>query len=436
MALQPNIILSGRSPNYLNTLANAAGAAGAVNQVSRGNALARLYRQQGPQIMKGDQQALNALARFDPTQALGIAQERRKVEYTQAQIDALRAKAAADTKKYAANLDEEERKRQAEMVKKGLAGLAFYYQQGDREGYERFAAENGIDTSRYRFEDLPANIAALEGAYDVLENFSPKKKPSAAEAKIARIMETGVDRETAILIADGVIKVSTDPVTKQVKLIDARTGREWKSGEPAVPREVNIQEPAVSPAGDIQQGFVPDEIRPPRVDDNQGIQAADPDKVLQSMDVEGALGGEGMINNIANTIADAVNLGRPSPAADRAAQFINNLSVATMLVFSGEWSGKPSNLTREKIEEMTVKPNSIFMGGQRARDRFQQMQDLIATAIMGASEVLESTEGFTPDQKAEAQMKLNQLVPLWERYEAIINKLQSEAPKVQWRIVE
>ncbi|MEM1065039.1 MAG: hypothetical protein AAGJ74_06035, partial [Pseudomonadota bacterium] len=51
--------------------------------------------------------------------------------------------------------------------------------------------------------------------------------PSAAEQKIARLEELGLEREMAILIADGVLKTSRDPVSGVTQIVDARTGKPW-----------------------------------------------------------------------------------------------------------------------------------------------------------------------------------------------------------------
>jgi len=54
MALNPNIILQGQQPDFVNTLARATQAADAQNGAMRRNNLASLYASQGDKIAQGD----------------------------------------------------------------------------------------------------------------------------------------------------------------------------------------------------------------------------------------------------------------------------------------------------------------------------------------------------------------------------------------------
>ena len=63
MNLDAYIALQGRQPNVLNALVGASQAAQATNEACHQNALRGLYREQGPGIAAGEQNALNALSR-------------------------------------------------------------------------------------------------------------------------------------------------------------------------------------------------------------------------------------------------------------------------------------------------------------------------------------------------------------------------------------
>lgn len=80
MALDPSIIMGGRAPDIVGSMARGGLAAQQINEVQKQNALAQFMQDQGAQVMAGDQNALNALARFDPRAALGIQSDRQGLE--------------------------------------------------------------------------------------------------------------------------------------------------------------------------------------------------------------------------------------------------------------------------------------------------------------------------------------------------------------------
>jgi hypothetical protein len=76
MTMNAGLILAGQQPDIVNVLARANEAGQQARQFDRQNAVNALYQEQGPQIAAGDQNALNALARFDPQASLGITDVR------------------------------------------------------------------------------------------------------------------------------------------------------------------------------------------------------------------------------------------------------------------------------------------------------------------------------------------------------------------------
>ncbi len=73
--MNAGIILQGRSPDIVNSLAQGTRAAAMTNQVRQQNALADLYRTQGAGIAAGDQNALSALAAQDPMAARAVQEQ-------------------------------------------------------------------------------------------------------------------------------------------------------------------------------------------------------------------------------------------------------------------------------------------------------------------------------------------------------------------------
>lgn len=72
MALDPRIILGVQQPDIIGAMAGGNALAAQVNEQQRQNSLSDLYRDQGAGILRGDTNALAALAGLDPAAALGI----------------------------------------------------------------------------------------------------------------------------------------------------------------------------------------------------------------------------------------------------------------------------------------------------------------------------------------------------------------------------
>ena len=70
-------------------------------QVDQQNALANFYKTQGANILAGDQNALNALAGFDPAAAMGIQSQRQSMAYADEDQEAQRAAAQREAERYA-----------------------------------------------------------------------------------------------------------------------------------------------------------------------------------------------------------------------------------------------------------------------------------------------------------------------------------------------
>lgn len=72
MALDPRIILGGQTPDIIGAMGRGNALAQQTMDMRQQNALNALYREQGAGIASGDDNALNALAAFDPMQAANL----------------------------------------------------------------------------------------------------------------------------------------------------------------------------------------------------------------------------------------------------------------------------------------------------------------------------------------------------------------------------
>ena len=254
-------------------------------------------------------------------------------------------------------------------------------------------------------KDLLSNEkAAIEIENGRLENeklademADPNSDLSTKEQQINRIMEgQGVDRSTAQGLADGVIKPITDPVTGSTQIVNLATGR------PHVETAIGPELPPLLPEG---------------VTDQPTPEASDPSRTF---------GAQGFGINAVNTIAGAISSKIPFPKEDEAIQALDNLNTRTMLALSASFPGRPSNLTREKIEEMTASPATITMGRSRAVTKLKQVKALLAEAIAGADKIQTGQGSFTPQDRGEAAKAVTQLLPIWEDHDRIIRQLEGK----------
>tara|TARA_R110002126_G_scaffold16615_2_gene66284 strand:- start:2204 stop:4150 length:1947 start_codon:yes stop_codon:yes gene_type:complete len=232
------------------------------------------------------------------------------------------------------------------------------------------------------------NIAAAEELAD------PNSNLSAVEQEIMRTMDNqGVDRPTAQGIADGVLVTKTNPVTGDTEIVNVATSEIYK------PTEIGGELPPLLPDAITSR---------PETD------VGSPSR---------AFGSQGFGINALNTVVGAITGGRVDSATDEAVQTLNNLNTRTMLALSGEFPGKPSNLTREEIKSLSPVPASIFMGKDRARTKLGQMEGMLADAILGAHRVSTGDGDFAPADRAQAAKSVTQLLPIWEDYTRIIEQL-------------
>lgn len=127
MSYDARIILGGQAPDIMNALANSNVAAQQRIGFDRENAMNRMLKEQGAGIVAGDQNALAALAGYDPMAALGVQESRLGMDQTRLGMDATRQQMSAldaQTKRaaeeYARGLSAEQRAAEAAELEAGV----------------------------------------------------------------------------------------------------------------------------------------------------------------------------------------------------------------------------------------------------------------------------------------------------------------------------
>lgn len=175
MAYDPSIILQGQPVNVLGAMSAGNDLAAQTMGIQRQNALSALYKSQGAGIMNGDPGAMNALAQYDPNAALGIKQTQQSMGFDAEKMGMIREEARIAAADRAKALTAEQRASEGAKLESGLKGAAFFYQKGDRAGYDGFIRQNGLDPAEYTFDSFPAHAAQIDGVLEAYKTFAPEK---------------------------------------------------------------------------------------------------------------------------------------------------------------------------------------------------------------------------------------------------------------------
>lgn len=224
--LDPSIILSGQQPNFLAIAGGANQLAQAKIEDARRNALAALIQQQGPNIMAGDPQALNALATHDPQAALGIQQQRQSMQIDAATF-AQQQKAAADATAQALKDSQDAAAAkiaaaEVEELKRAFMGGFGMYQSGDMAGLQAYIAQNGLDKELgVTPENYPYMAAMIKGVTEGIEavaKMQPKDEDPFKGAPSGYYMKDPGDPSAGVSLLPGYtppassgLKVTTNP---------------------------------------------------------------------------------------------------------------------------------------------------------------------------------------------------------------------------------
>ena len=192
--MDTRIPLMVNAPDFAGSMMNGLAAGGAARDAQRQNALAQLYQTQGPQIMAGDQNAMNALARMDPGAAVGIQQNQLGMQQTQQgmafdaeKMQIMRDQAKAAVAQHAAQVSADQlaaEAAQTETMLRGAAPLYMAMQQGIPGAQEKllgYLTQHGLPADPNNLDAVMyASQGALEGmkAYADLNKANEPPKPA------------------------------------------------------------------------------------------------------------------------------------------------------------------------------------------------------------------------------------------------------------------
>jgi hypothetical protein len=218
--------------------------------------------------------------------------------------------------------------------------------------------------------------------------FSPSENMSSLQERVAALLATGVDEQRALGIAAGRYQVSVNPLTNERQVFDVATGER-----------------------------VGDELPERRPEDV-------PSMIPEGIDAQLATGAPGAFRNVVNIVGDAFGAGTAFPQAKEATEALRSLQLFTTTTMQSEVPGRPSNFLLERLEALTVQPNSLLQGEEGAKTRLQQTQRLINGEISRLENDVLPME-LPPDVRVETELNLTQLKRLNAAYEDLITSFES-----------
>lgn len=193
--MDARIILAGQGVDAVGALD--AGRIAAQGQIglNRENALAALYSSQGPGIMAGDPNAMNALARMDPNAAMGVQQNRLGMQGQQLDMDATRQRMS---------ILDEQTKRDAEEYARSIGAAKAAQEAAELEGavkqaltaptpeaFDAMMTQMGRPEMVGQFANRDQLAAQFMSVADILKMNAPPT-PLSPEGKLAADIAAGV----------------------------------------------------------------------------------------------------------------------------------------------------------------------------------------------------------------------------------------------------
>lgn len=381
MQMNSSLILAGEAPNFVNALRDSNAAASEANQVRQQNALRQLYQEKGPDIATGDQNALNALSRFDPHASLGIKGARQglasgklDMQAKRQNMEILSAQEKRAIETHAATLSATQRAAQVQQIEAGLAeGIAAYHS-GDLNALNGVLSSYQIEPLK-SLEDFPMLALKYNDSRKLLAEYneqfgrpdplSPAGKVAAdveagylppnqaaggndteAEREIARLQELNFTRLEAIKIKEGVYRLVTDPVTRETVLYD-------------------LEKQQVVP---MEGGNTPTQPQP--------ILASPPERLTFGNRFEGAseaFGAGGAARRLANTASDSLGFGQPFPEAAAAQRDFSVMRENLTQSLAEAYSGRVPAFLLQNIQELTPQAGAVLEGPEGAQSKLRAL---------------------------------------------------------------
>lgn len=252
-------------------------------------------------------------------------------------------------------------------------------------------------------EDLAGAVEAGMPADEAMTLALKPRDQSAKEEQIDRIVATGIDRNTAVLIADGVLTTSTNPQTGETVIIDKSTGK--------------VVGQAGEQAGRAAQAT---SERPPLTEN-----------------AEDSFGIEGLAKGMANAGLDVIGAEPAFPGVQQGQAAFNVLGEELMSDIAQGWPRQPPAHILESIRKLTPRSGSAFEGPNEAQTKLTALRGSFTNQLETVDRSLEGQ--LTPNNRQELEARRNALLSAIGRVDAALGSFGSTEQNrtssgVTWRV--
>jgi hypothetical protein len=412
-------------PNPMAAMMQGLQAGNAVGEMRRKNKLNEVMSTHGPGIFAGDPNALAAYAKVDPVGAFEMKakMENRRRDDVRFQQNNQLFQMKVD--EYAQNKNAAQLKADRDEIARGLAGAAYFYENGDEEGFNNYIAGLGEAAEGVTFDNFPAVAGQYETVIERLDFWAERKagpEPVSTPGKVEYDRRRGLLPEDYQGEKDG---AAEEKIRRLMELPNPRTGQSYTREEAISAAEYHEM---------AQDGTVINTLTGNRV----GVAAVplpagadDPafEEPTIADGIGGATGAPGAFLDVVNTLLDAAFAEPASDAALKATSALEKLNTETMLVLSAEIDGRPTNFTREQIMANLPKPNAIFQGPARTRDKAFETAKMALDMLRDLQAIIEGN-GFTADQRAKAKALYPKVSRIFQQYYGLFEAMEGRGNSV------
>lgn len=243
-----------------------------------------------------------------------------------------------------------------------------------------------------------------------IANFSQGSKPTAAQQKIGRLEALGIPNDTATKIADGVYRTVTDPITREMQVLDLATGQIVQT---------------ISP----QQVSTPAEAQTPEIT---------PQQTPIPSGAEEAFGLGGSAKGIVNTVSDALGAGEVFPEVAEHQRYFRVLEEDLLVDLSQAYGRMPAARLMERLRKLGPQAGTLE-GANAAQGELDALETRFSTDLETARK--STKRRMSPADRAAAVDRISGLEAALGRIRGAQSRFGSSEPNttssgVTWSIVD
>ena len=239
-------------------------------------------------------------------------------------------------------------------------------------------------------------------------------------AKVEALVESGIDRQRALGIVNGTIKVTSDGFGRPV-IVDTATNQQSEIGGTETVDEASTR---INTAGLSEEEK--QELETAAQEAEEALKAAGFEgRITELNDVSAAFGPEGFTGKIVNVLGGLVGT-TPMENAAEATTVVNALGKVTKFNIISGFAGLRDSVTlKAEIETLLPQTGKLGIGKPEALRRFKGIKALLDEAVIQQEANANATNVNTA-AVSKANVALNSLRPLAKLYDTIVKNIEGE----------